>query len=377
MGMEVLNELRSPLGVLLWQTVQDVHLWAGAPPPRRGELFAPRALDGRLALVRSAGAGAELCAPLAALTTLVRDPAAAAPGEVSDACRRVARWAEGRGLPGTALAYAQAAAVAAPEDAAAALVTARLASERGEDARAESWLRRATALARRSGDGVAYADARLALGHLYARRGDAATARRLYLFALRRARRSGLRRVRAEALHALFDLACTGGISDDADALAQRALRSYGTRHPRAAELLRAWTRHRLVRGVGVPFPGGSWRPTRLRGRAPVRALLLSAVARGAAGAGARSDFEQAWEAAWGILGGGSPPPRGRDARTLLELAHAAAEMEQWGRAEEAARRAREAALRGGDREAHAEVDRFLLRLEGSPEAVDLPQGWR
>ena len=363
-GSEVLEEFRSPLGVLLWQALQDVHLWASTAPADRAALFVTGALDRRLALVRSADSAPEIQPPLATLGALIRDPASIPPQEVSGACRRIARWAEGQDAHGTALAFTQAAALALPQDADAALETALRARRRGEEARAESWLRRAAALARRNRAGTAYARAHLELGYVYARRGDPLSARRLYLYALRRARRQGLRQLQALALHGLFDLARAGGTPDAPDALARRALWLYGAAHPRAPELLRAWTRSRLSRGVGVPLPGPGGDAPRLRGSPPARALLMAIVAREAASAGARGDFEEAWERAWALLGAVVPEKGGAQvARTLLELARGAADVEEWDRAEYAAQRALEIALRRREEELGGEVERFLTAL--------------
>jgi len=139
----------------------------------------------------------------------------------------------------------------------------------------------------------------------------------------------------------------------------------HGAAHPRAPELMRAWTRSRLSRGMGAPLPGGAGENApRLRGPAPARALLLAIVAREAASAGARSDFDQAWERAWALLGAVVPENGGATvARTLLELARAAADVEGWERAEYAAQRALEIALRHREEELGTEVERFLTSL--------------
>lgn len=364
-GAEILDELRGPLGALLWQTLQDVHLWAGTPPAERHGLFAGGAMQRRMAMLWAVPAEPELKALLTDLAGLPGDPAAARPGDVAAACRLLAGWAEERGVIGTALAFAQAAALAHPADAAAALETALLALRRGEEARGESWLRRAVGLARRSRDCATYARADLELGRLYARRGAPLPALRFYLFALRRARRSGLRETAKAALNALLDLVHQVGAPAHEETLVGAALRACGASHPHAPELLRRWVRLRLARDPSAPLLEAD-APVPPRGPATARAYLLAVLAREAAGADAAESFERAWSAAWQILESSPADARGGLlARALLELAHAAADAGRWPWAEYAGQRALEIAMQLDDAELRAEVERFLAALWG------------
>lgn len=299
-GAGILEEFPEPLGTVLWLALRDVRLWADAPPSARAGLFAEGALQRRMAMLWEVQAGPEPSALLTALSALVGDPAGRQPAEVSASCRLVAQWAERREAPGAALAFAQAAALADPGHAPAALYTGELALRRGEEARAESWLRRAVVLARRAGDARTGARAQLGLARLHARRGAWLPAFRACLFAVRRARRKHLRDVWKAALEELVELA----------------------------------------RGTQV---GG-------------RAHLLVLVAREAAYARDRESFDWAWTAAREVLeqAEGAAP-----ARALLALARAAAAAGAWQRAEDAGQRALEAAVRQEDGEARAEVEEF------------------
>lgn len=189
----MLDENPGAPGVLLWRALRSVTLWASTAPAARRELFSPGAVARWLGDCDVAEVPAELRRPLAALAAIAA-PRRSVPAErVARACVRVARWAEARGAAGTALCFAQAAALALPGSPGAALETALLAERRGHDARAESWLRRAAALARARGDRVARARAYQALARLLARRGEWARAEHLLGRAARLAGRCGLR----------------------------------------------------------------------------------------------------------------------------------------------------------------------------------------
>jgi hypothetical protein len=66
------------------------------------------------------------------------------------------------------------------------------------------------------------------------------------------------------------------------------------------------------------------------------RALTLSILARAAAGTGERRLYEEAWSNAWLLIN--RPGAREDHARTLLELARAAATLKDWIRMEQAIR---------------------------------------
>src|SRR3954468_3472754 len=73
---ELLDEVPSPAGVLLWQSLRDVMLWNEAAPPR-GELFAPGAGERRRAELQRAGLEPALEVSLTTLATLLDAPAMA------------------------------------------------------------------------------------------------------------------------------------------------------------------------------------------------------------------------------------------------------------------------------------------------------------
>ncbi|HEX7241498.1 MAG TPA: hypothetical protein VF263_14570, partial [Longimicrobiaceae bacterium] len=87
----VLDEVRSPVGGLLWRVLQDVTLWSTAAPAEREGLFGDAA-------GKSGGVVPELEEELDALAILVRDPEPGAAPVIAHLCCRVRMWAEGQGL---------------------------------------------------------------------------------------------------------------------------------------------------------------------------------------------------------------------------------------------------------------------------------------
>jgi Flp pilus assembly protein TadD len=333
-GAGILEELGGGHGLLLWQSLRDVTLWASVEPGERARLFSPPAAAHRLGLLHSASVEPALEVSLTTLAALVGNPAAASPEIVTLVCLQLSRWAEARGATETTIAFAQAGALASPEDAASALVVGALALRLRRLARAETWLRRTVGLARRTRDWSSYAQAWVELGTLYARRGVPDTARRAFIKGMRASRRHGLLSVRAAALHGLFLLAMENGETDDAERLARMAMRAYGRGSPRQPQLLHDMAR--LWVGRGAYERAGSTLqkllPTRVE---PMeRVVTLALLARVGAGTGNRALYGEAWWDAWTVAQrGGSDETL---AIALLDMARASALLRDGPRLEQA-----------------------------------------
>lgn len=202
-GSGILEEIDGGLGVVLWQAYRSVALWSSAPPEKRAGLFAPSAHPKWMEALDQVGPPAPLRAPLRRIGALLATPDAIAVDGVARVCQRIARWADRCGLAATALVFVQAAALLHPDRARPALVVGVLAERSGQEARAETWLRRALVLARREADHRSRAYASLHLARILTRRGEAAQANRLYRRVLALSRRAGLRSLRDEANRAL------------------------------------------------------------------------------------------------------------------------------------------------------------------------------
>lgn len=333
---QILEENPPDVALVLWNSLRDVTLWSSVDPDRREGLFTASAAGKRLDQLQSARADPRLEVSLTTLAAIVGSPATANPEIVCLVCIQISRWAEERGAWGTALAYAQAAALASPRDPGAAYRVGHLALGWGRYARAETWLRRGIGLARRSRDWQSYAQGYIDLGVLYARRERPESARRYYTLALRAARRHGLLAIRGAALHGLFLLAMDAGEMEDAEHLARAAMRAYGRGHPRLPELWHdmacLWV---ALENYGRAIPMLQ-KLLAMRTEPAERALTLAVLARAAAGAGERRVYEKAWSESWAIMT--RPGASGVDARALLELARAAARLKDWIRLEQAIR---------------------------------------
>lgn len=334
---QILEEYKGDLGLLLWNSLRDVTLWSAIDPDRREGLFTPEAAQKRLGLLQSSAVDPALEVSLTTLAALVGSPGSASGEIVSLVCLEVSRWALERGSFGTALSYAQAAALASPEEAGPAHTVGSLALRWGRSARAETWLRRCIGLARRGRDWQSYAQAYVDLGTLYARRELPQQARRYYTQAMRAGRRHGLLPIRGAALHGLFMLAMDAGELDDAERYAKAAVRAYGRGHPKLSGLLHdisvLWlAKENYVRAIPM-----LQKLLVSRTEPAERALTLALLARGGAGTGDRRMYEEAWSGAWSLIN--RPGAREDHSRILLELARAAARLRDWIRMEQASKR--------------------------------------
>jgi tetratricopeptide (TPR) repeat protein len=375
-GAGILDEVKGALGLLLWQSLRDVSLWASFEPEERAGIFVAGAEENRLAAVRAAELDVQLEPPLMTIVRMVGAPESARPETVAMACQHIAHWADVQGHSASGISFAQAAALALPGDASYAYAVGRLARRRAEHARAETWFRRAVALARQTGDWTTYALAFSGLGNLYSQRGNVPAARRFHVRALRAARRHSLRQIQGAALHDLFVIVAGGGEgSDDPERYARAAFEAYGADHPRVPALAQDVAYHWILRGQHEPalhvFQALLPHMTRL----DERLVVLANVARAAAGAGERKLFEETWDEVWDGLGRSDQLENG--AQVLLELAHGAAALGEPERAERAADRASQLAAACSESRVRVEAEDLLesvRRTRGArAKAADAP----
>ncbi|MFL5385130.1 MAG: hypothetical protein ACJ8GN_21625 [Longimicrobiaceae bacterium] len=362
-GSGVLDELPSQVGLVLWQSLRDVTLWAAVEPEERAGLFEPDAARTRLGALLASGAEPALEVSLTTLAALVGSPETANPEIVSLVCIQVSRWAEERGAFAAAMGFAQAAAQVVPLDASPALAAGTLALRWRRSARAETWLRRTVGLARRRRQWEEYAQAWVELGGLYLRRGQAGMAHRFFVQGLRAARRHGLIAVRGAALHGLLNLAVEAGSLDDAERYARGAMRAYGRGNPRLPELVHdvayLWVRRESY-ARAIPMLQ-KLLPTRVE---PVeRALTLAILARAAAGAENTPLYQESWMDAWTVINR-RPDEAGKHARALLELARASVVARDWNHVEQAVRLASSAVSPQAERAVATQVQELAAAMK-------------
>lgn len=319
-GGRILSEANGDLGFLLWRTVRDVTLWAGTPAGQRGDLFADGCGEGRLALLAGMDLPAAITGPIDTLHGMMALSSRADAETVAVCCIEVAAWASRAGMPHTAVAFAQAGALAAPAFGAAALQVGVFARAAGQSARAETWLRRAVAVSRREGDRVAYSVALVELGELYECRGNADRSESLFRLAYRAALRYAARGPRMRAAHGLFRLMRRKGDEGGAAQFAFNAQLLYEPDAVGGPELLldlaRYWTDLRepgrargALRRLAPPVPG--------------QLAALSLTARARAENGNRDLARDAADAAWRMMRDEEIADDARFA-AALDLAHAA-----------------------------------------------------
>ncbi|HYW09343.1 MAG TPA: hypothetical protein VE913_20450 [Longimicrobium sp.] len=343
-GWSIFHEARSDLGVALWHMVRDVELWAATP--EREALFSPGAAGRRRDLLRAAKPPPALAPALDVLAGLVAYPVEASADAVALACERVARWTEARPAHRTALAFAQAAALTRPECSRAAVEVGRLAALAGDASRAESWFRRAVALARREGDRSTYALAWVELGDLNAGLGLESRARWAYTRAYRMARRASVEAVRGRALWGVARLEMRAERYPEAERALWKARRAFRE----GDSLHAAFTHDRAelaVRQRRGPEAAPMLRRLLLRREDLVdRLRTLALLALCAAQAGDTAAVSELWHQAEPMTH--AAPPGEGVAVALLDLARAALDVGHRRFAEASARRAGEMARQHG-----------------------------
>lgn len=337
-GGEILREVEGELAVVLWKSYKNAMLWAGAPRGERAGLFAGGAGERRREDVAALAADEGVAAPLLALAGLLDAPEAFESAEAAEACRRLSGWAAQRGASATALLFMQAAALSDPLDAEAAVTVGRLARDRAEYARAETWFRQAIVAARAIGAWSAYARAFVGLGKVHWQRGALPAARRCLHRAYRTATRHHLSELRGWALSDLGLLAIQAGRWSDARGYMAAALHLYGPEHPLARRLVHDAAYAWLSEGWFAPATRVLAAISPLFSKPEERVHLASSLARASGGAGEWHLFELAHAELEGLSDDAAVIGLVPDA--WLDVAHGASSLGAWDVAERAAARA-------------------------------------
>lgn len=359
-ALPVLQEFPGDAGLLLWLSVRDVILWASTPPESRALLFTPGAARRRSALAETADLSPELDWALRSVAGVLSATGETDVEALRLACVQLSRWADGRGAGGTALWFAQAAALMDPSSAERAVEVGQLALAQGRLLQAETWLRRTIGMARRSGEWHAYARAFVHLAEILARRGDTARARRACLRAVRASRRHAVPEVYRIARIALMRIAMQEGAYATALSLAESIRRGWNPAHPGYPSFALDYAGLKLRAGE----PGAAASTLKaliLRPLEPLQRLrTASLLARAAATVHDVPTMLAAWDETERLLRG--RPDDVSTAAALLDLAHAADSSGYHSKAVELASRAYEIALDRADA-ALADAARILKQL--------------
>jgi len=362
-GFRVLEEAGAGAGVTLWQFLRDVDLWSTTAPEARARLFSAGMVRRRRALMAQLGVRRELRLPLETIGRALEGRARNAGREITRACDTLSRWAGDHGMPRTALAFAQSAALATPDQPGPAYMVGLLARRNAEHRRAETWFRRALGLARRSGDWRHYGLACLGLGNLHRLRGDTAMARNWYIRALRVARRHALWEVRPLALHDLFCVSMTADTPEAADEWALRAFKAYGPRHPRLVALAQDVARFWLERRRFAPALEVYRAVLPHVSRIGERRVVVANMAAAAAGLGDRLSFAAMWGETWRLVD--EYEDTEGVAEALVGIAGGAATLGDPDRAQLAASHAATIARKRGETDARTAAERIIEAARG------------
>jgi tetratricopeptide (TPR) repeat protein len=330
----ILDEIGGGGGAALRHLLESVSQWVARPAGSRGGVYHPAA-EGV-----DPGAVPELLLSVEALQRLVAEatPDADTSEAVGLGCYTVAEWAEERGAIGTALAWAQAAIEAWPQQPHYAYLVGRLARKRAEYEMAEAWLRYAMRLARRRMVWEVYALALAGFANLKRQKGNIPAAMRYHRLSLKAARKFGLRTFEGDALYDLAVMCFEVGDAKHAFSYARQAVDAYGPGHSRIPPLA-------IDIGLFLMYQYGQFEFAAYIFQSllpyvwemPNRLLVSANLARAAAAAGWEEVFEKAWLDAW-LLMGTSSSAEGH-ASALVQLSHGAASLNSWERASMAAER--------------------------------------
>lgn len=370
-GSAVLEEVEADRAVWAFMALRATHAWASGPETARMLLPAGKADRWEEELLERACAEADAGPPdepplLSALTALVtaqRYPEEAAPAEVAWACLCVTEWALNHGAVATALAFAQAAALARPERAGLAWTAGKMLRNHGRMREAESWLKRAVRVAVWTDDEEMIARGLSSLGNLHYMRGDFRQAKATYLRALRLARRFHLGSLEGEVLHDLCVAAMMMGETKRSEDFAKRALEIYGPRHHNLPKLAHDVAQLWMAQGYferSLPVVDA------LRAhfdRAEDRLRVVASAARAAGACGQEARFGSLWNEASALVRG--LQDHAVVAAALTDIGMGASSLALWEQAAEALRRAAELAGRRGETDVLERAQQALRSVLG------------
>jgi tetratricopeptide (TPR) repeat protein len=366
----VLAEVPEPYALHTLKALRLVLAWSGEPDthaPLLSRVEMDRWEAAVLALLPHEG----LWEPLVVLAGQLKRPARARADTIGKGCLALTDWATGAGATETALLFAEAAALAWPENARFAWVAGRLFRTHGRYRLSEYWLRRAARVAVWSDDFETQDLALNSLGNLFSQQGSFVDALNYLTRALAVARKHRSKGRQGAVTHDLFAVAVLTGDHSRAERLAAGAFQLYGSSHPNlprlAHDVVQLWLRQgrfplalpvlrALLRFFDVP-------QDRLR--------VLASTARAAGACGERQVFERAWIDAWAIVHQPAPEIEAVLPAVLVDLGLGAASISDWSHAGEAFSLALEAAEARGAHEEAANAE-MGLEMVGRYERVEI-----
>jgi len=320
-GIEVLDELPSPLGLELFLRLRDVIFWVSSPEEVRGKLFARKGRE----IPTAAEIPASIDPAINVLRALVTRPSSANAEAVGSACGSLSAWAYDAGYVDTAIAFAHATARVLPDRPEPAFAVGRATRDAGRYAHSDAWFQRALGLARRARNAEMKARVYIGWGVLDELRGDESAARRKFQKALTTATELPLPSIAAHAHQFLIPL--TSRSFEEAFGHAIAAARLYADDDadlPRLASDTGALFSEYCYFGLALVLYEAA---LPYFSRTPDLLACHANVGRAAAALGQKQRFSEAWTEVERLSRG---PIAQYHAESLLELAMGAVTLHYW-----------------------------------------------
>lgn len=364
------------LAFALVLALRDLRTWTEASEEEWAQLF------GSAGRVRTA-AMAHACETVpeisAALETVLRirdqeHPVEAA--SLAGACRRLARWADRRGLVQIAVRFAEAGASVEPSNPALANDAARLARQAGLPLRSDIWYDRGVGLAGRQRNRREVIRGLLGRANLLREQRRYAETRSLLARAAQLASSTRRHRQAAETQHDLFALAVMDGTFAEAEHHMLAALEHYPIHHPAIGRLVHDWAfllvQHALYADA-IPLLQASIPQIR---RAEIQLLSWGTLSSAAAGAGRRDLYDEAVVHVVSL----AEHVEEYAAAAMAHAAYGARFFGEWESGRSLATRASEIARARGEDEAEHWIHEILAGIEAHeapPPQAEPPEGSR
>ncbi|MBB4637643.1 hypothetical protein [Longimicrobium terrae] len=373
LGAAILDETPDHFALHVFQALRLTFAWAAGPDVSGAEFDHANLAEWESDVLQTTGVDEALWAPVSVIASELARPAELEPERLSHACLAVVDWAVGEQAFGTAVLFAEAAAVVWPNNARLAWICGKIYRERQNLSLAGMWFRRAKRVAVWTGDAELQATALNSLGNLKVHLGDLVAGRQLLLSAARVAKRERLHERQAKVLHDLLAVCIYDGSYDEGERYAAKAFSAYGPHHPNvinlAFDVALLWNQQgRFSRALPV------FKALRDRFLDDDRHLrLLVSTARAAGASGDPAAFHEVWTQAWAMMDRGAV--QHLRAAAPLELALGALSLGLWQHAELALKVSSDAAreLREGETLARAEalLERLARRQSADRTSTD------
>ncbi len=371
-GGAVLEEVQPEYAAMVLRALRLVLAWSRGAE-LAGSVLLPDLMDAWETELHSARIEEGLWAPLVTIVAELRRSAEARPEIVAEACFALTEWALGNNARGTALLFAEAAALASPTNARRAWIVGRMLRNGARLREGGLWLRRAVRIAVWRGDAETQDLALHSLGNLYLQQGLFGEALEYLSRALTLAQRHRLKHRAGAVYHDLFQVCVVTGNHSRAEEMAICAFELYGAGHtnlPRLAhDVVYLWIEQGRY-SLALPV---------LRALLPhlpsphERLRVLASTTRAAGACGDRATYHSANTEALALIRRPTPEMDGFISGALIDLGYGAASVSDWDYAATALRLALESAQARGAHDDAAEAE-SALNMVARYQSVETPR---